>query len=656
MPTLPGPVKRRGLAFKLSLLILTGTAIIFTAAFGYNYIYSRNQILQDVEINTRNMTLATVNRIETILHGVEKAPTYLARTLGEEKPDREGLIRRIDTLLDTNQEIFGSAIAFEPYAFDPKVLYFAPYRFRQGPSRELTYLGGKAYQYFFWDWYQIPRELDRALWSEPYFDEGAGNIIMSTYAAPFYRAKGEGRLFSGVVTADISLEWLVEMISELSPYQSGYAFLISQSGVFVTHPDKAFIMHESIFSVAEAAGDPELREIGRAMLRGEEGFKAIKSHFFGQKAWMYYAPLPSTGWAIGVVFPEEALFAGIRSLNRVVLIIGTTGFVFLFVLIVVISGTITRPLRTLAGKAAEIARGNLDVEMGEVKGRDEVGDLSRSFDNMKIALKEYISNLAETTAAKERYESELKIARTIQMSFLPKLFPPFPENVEFDIYATLESAKEVGGDLYDFFLLDKDRLFFSIGDVSGKGVPAALFMAAAKTLMKGTAVPDMMPAEVLARVNRELCQGNDSMMFVTVFCGILNFRTGELLYSNAGHNPPLLLHPDRPPEWLPLPEGFFLGTMEEAGYETRQLLLAQGDMLLLYTDGVTEAMNGDKSFYQEERLIRVVEEHRRQSPEGLVREVLQSVQAFVGGEPQSDDITLLALSFQGHHGDREMRS
>ncbi|MCX5825857.1 MAG: SpoIIE family protein phosphatase [Deltaproteobacteria bacterium] len=607
------PVKRRGLAFKLSLMILTGTAVIFTAAFGYNYIYSRNQILKNVETNAQNLTLAAVNRIETVLRGVEKDPSYLAHALSEKKFDHQTLLGRVEALLNTNPDIFGSAVAFDPYAFDPESLYFAPYYYRDGISLKLKliYLGNKLYQYFFWDWYQIPKELERAVWSEPYFDEGAGNIIMSTYSIPFSRINGKKRVFTGIVTADISLDWLVDIVSRLSPYGSGYAFLISQSGVFVTHPDREAIMRESIFSVAEAANDRELRETGRAMIRGETGFVALKKHFSGQKA-----------------------------------IIGTAGFGILFLVIVLISGTITRPLRTLAGKAAEIARGNLDIEVTEVKSNDEIGELSRSFDNMKVALKEYIANLAETTAAKERYESELKIARTIQMSFLPKNFPPFPENVEFDIYATLDSAKEVGGDLYDFFLLDEDHLFFSIGDVSGKGVPAALFMAATKTLMKGTAGRDMAPSEVLSRVNRELCLGNDSMMFVTVFCGILNFRTGEVLYSNAGHNPPLILRAGQPPEWLTLPDGFFLGTMEDSVYETRQILLAPGDMLLLYTDGVTEAMNGDKFFYEERRLIRVTEDHGHEPPENLVREILRSVRDFAGSEPQSDDITMLALSFR----------
>ncbi|MDZ4185789.1 MAG: SpoIIE family protein phosphatase [Desulfuromonadales bacterium] len=647
MPTASVVPRRRGLAFKLSLLILTGTAVIFIAAFGYNHIYSRNQLLKEVEANARNLTLAAVNRIETVLRGAEKAPAYLAQLLGEERYDRPALLKRIEALLRTNPEIFGSTIAFEPYTFDPALRFFAPYLYREGTALKKTYLGGKTYDYFIRDWYQIPRELERPIWSDPYFDEGAGNIIMSTYSVPFYRQRGNRAVVNGIVTADISLEWLVQLISRIAPYRSGYAFLITQSGVFVSHPDKELIMRESIFSLAEAAGDGDLRRVGRAMVGGGEGFVALKSHFAGEKAWLYYAPLPASGWSIGVVFPEKALFADVEKLNRVVLLIGASGFAILFVLIVLISGTITRPLRSLAGQAVEIARGNLDVEMTGVQGRDEVGELSRSFDHMKVALKEYIAHLAETTAAKERYESELKIARTIQMSFLPKRFPPFPEKGEFDIYATLVPAKEVGGDLYDFFLLDDEHLFFSIGDVSGKGVPAALFMAAAKTLMKGTAAANLTLAEVLARVNQELCLENDSMMFVTVFCGLLNIRTGELSYSNAGHLPPLLLRPGHTPEWLPLPEGFFLGIMEEATYQTRSIVLTPGDRLVLYTDGVTEAMNDGKDFYTEERLRRLTREMGKAAPEAMVGEILRAVRAFAGDEPQSDDITLLALAFRG---------
>jgi sigma-B regulation protein RsbU (phosphoserine phosphatase) len=263
---------------------------------------------------------------------------------------------------------------------------------------------------------------------------------------------------------------------------------------------------------------------------------------------------------------------------------------------------------------------------------------------MKTSLKQYIKELTETTAAKERIESELKVAHDIQMSLLPKLFP---ERKEFDIYATLEPAREVGGDLYDFSLLGEDHLFFLIGDVSGKGVPAALFMAVAKTLLNRQAEKCTDPSLVLTQVNKELCRENESSMFVTLFCGLLNLKTGDLLFSNAGHNPPLMIRSGQKPEWIKVPEEFVLGVMEDAVYRTERIFLDPGDRILLYTDGVTEAMNQQKAFYSEKRLMSTVERGKNASVEALIQEVLRSVKEFTEGEALSDDITLLALQFNG---------
>jgi len=639
--------KKGSLAFKLAFLILIGTTCIFLPSFYYNYYYSQKIVLKNVEENARNLTFATVNKIETMLRGVEKVPSYLAFTLGKYDYDRKELLQVIEDQITTHPEIFGSAVAFEPYTFDPSSLYFAPYFYKDNRQIKFRFLGSDAYRYFIKDWYIIPKESNNPNWSEPYFDEGGGDIIMSTYSVPFYRNVKGIKKFIGVATADISLERLVDIISRISVYRSGYAFLVSKNGVFITHPDKSLIMHESIFSLAEEAGDTSLRTIGNDMVRGGEGFVSLKSLCKGEKCRMYYAPLPSIGWSLGIVIPENELFADIRNLNREVIIIGSVGFILLFLIIVSISRTITRPLRILAKKTTDIARGNLNIEIPSVKSHDEVGELSRSFENMRVALKEYITNLAETTAAKERIESELKIARTIQMSFLPKKFPPFPDKEEFEIYATIDPAKEVGGDLYDFFLLDEDNIFFSIGDVSDKGVPAALFMAVTKTLMKGIAGQGIEPSEVLFKVNKELCKDNDSMMFVTVFCGILNFRTGELMFSNAGHNPPVIIRAEQGAGWLQVPKGIFLGVMEDAAYKTERMFLNQGDTLFLYTDGVTEAMNKDEVFYSSNRLKSTIATVDSTSPDMLVKEVMQSVRNFTGGGIQSDDITMLAIQYRG---------
>ena len=641
----------------MSFFILTSAACIFIAAFGYNYFYSRSQILADVERNSEIITVATVSKIEVVLNGVEKVPSYLARSLESSKPSLMEIQKRIIDLLQTNPEIFGSAVAYEPYAFDGKSRYSAPYICRgQYGVLVPSFLGNDEYQYFSLDWYQMPKELGKPVWSEPYFDEGAGNIMMSTYSVPFYNYKDGKLIFTGIVTADISLEWLMETIKKISSHQSSYSFLISRNGIFVSHPNKDYIMRESIFSIAEANHDNGLREIGRDMIRGGKGFVTLKDHFAGQKSWMYYAPLPSLGWSIGVVFPEDRLFAGIGRLGAIIMAIGGAGFLALLVVIIAISGTITKPLRVLADKAGEIARGNLEVEVPTVRSHDEVAALSNSFHNMKVALKEYVSNLAETTAAKERIESELKIAHTIQMSFLPKRFPPFPEKEEFEIFAVLEPAKEVGGDLYDFFLIDEEHVFFSIGDVSGKGVPAALFMAVTKTLMKGIASQAVSPATALSMVNQELCKDNDTSMFVTVFCGILNFKTGELLFANAGHNLPVLISSGGETRWLESPPGFLLGIMEDIQYESSRMILTPGDTLFLYTDGVTEAMNSQQAFFSDPTLMETIARCPDQrTPEAIIGCILKAVKAFAGEEPQSDDITMLALHYRGK-GSRKVGS
>jgi sigma-B regulation protein RsbU (phosphoserine phosphatase) len=641
-------MKSRGLAFRLSVSILVSTTAIFAAVFTYNNHFSRQAVLKNVEENARNLTISTVYKIEAVLRAVEKIPRNLAFRVEKRHYRQDDLVELIRSTVVENREIYGATVAFEPFAFDPKSLYFSPYTYRSADGSVRTLPPTEfPYPYFYWDWYQLPKELKRTMWSEPYFDEGAGNIIMSTYSVPVYQRDGGQMKFAGIATADVSLDWLKDIVSSVRIYTSGYAFLISQNGVFVTHPDARLIMRSSIFSMAESHGDDGLRRLGRAMIQGGEAFVPLRDFFTGRNSWVYYAPLPANGWSVGVIFPEDELFADIRDLSRELLVMALTGFLLLFAAIVLISGTITRPLRHLDRTAHEIAQGNLDADLPVVPVNDEIGRLTQAFGNMKGALKEYISNLAETTAAKERIESELKIARTIQMSFLPKRFPPLRESKAFEVFATLEPAREVGGDLYDFALLDGDHLYFAVGDVSDKGVPAALFMAVSKTLLKGMAELRLSPSEILERVNSELCQENDSMMFVTVFCGILNFRTGQLHYSNAGHEPPLVLRRGETPRWLELPAGFILGVEEDTRYRTLELLLQPGDMLLIYTDGVTEAVDADLKLFSSQRLFTVAEHTLTDTAEGLVNAVADVVREYSAQVQQADDVTVMAIRFKG---------
>ena len=636
---------RPTLALKLGCLVLGSTGLIFLLAFAYSDRIARRIVLKGVEQNTRNLASDTVHQIEAVLHAVEPLPQWLAGYAAAERPALADIIRVLQDELRASPHIYGSAMAFAPGAGNGKP--FAPYVYRKNGRFEFVDLGAGDYGYESQDWYLIPRETGKASWSDPYYDEGGGEAMMCTYSVPFFREAGGQRTFAGVVTIDVQLEHMVKIVSSINLYQSGYAFLLSQNGQFVSHPDKNCVFKESIFSLAEETRDAQWRAIGRNMVRGQEGFVRARSPNTGRMSWLYYAPVSASGWSVGILFPEADILADLRSMNRTIFWIGFIGFGLLFVAITVLSTGITRPIRTLARQTREIARGNLDLQMPPVKSRDEVGDLSHSFENMRLALKEYVANLAATTAAKERIESELKIARSIQCSFLPKRFPPFPDKTEFDIHAELQAAREVGGDLYDFFLLDDHHLFFSIGDVSGKGVPAALFMAVTKTLMKGVAEQQLTPSQVLLKVNHELFVDNDQMMFVTVFCGILDLRTGELQYTNAGHPPPLLLRSAQDISWAELPPGVVLGVSDDPAYETRTLTLGPQDTLLLYTDGVTEAMNTREELFGEARLRGFAEAQPGRSPKELVEGLFAAVHEYGNGAEQSDDITVLALRFRG---------
>jgi len=253
----------------------------------------------------------------------------------------------------------------------------------------------------------------------------------------------------------------------------------------------------------------------------------------------------------------------------------------------------------------------------------------------------------ETAAAKDRIEGELKAAHEIQTSMLPRTFPPFPDRKEFDLYAVMYPAKEVGGDFYDFTLIDDRRLYMTIGDVSGKGVPAALFMVIAKTLLRTEALKGSSPAAILAAVNKILSPDNEACMFATVFCAVLDIRTGEMEFANAGHNPPLHAASESPFEFIDVNRAFVLGPLPEAKFVDQKLKLNPGDSFFLYTDGVTEAMDPSGRQFTDDCLKETISERKGADVAAVVRNVLGDVQAFVKDAPQSDDITMLALKFNG---------
>ena len=343
----------------------------------------------------------------------------------------------------------------------------------------------------------------------------------------------------------------------------------------------------------------------------------------------------------GITIPKD------QPVSLKLFIIGVVGYILTLTLIIILANRITMPLRTLASATYEIGKGDFSAKLPVISSTDEIGVLSHSFCIMQENLMKYIANLKKTTAAKEKIEQELSIAHEIQQSLLPHKFPHLKQ---IDLYATLIPAKEVGGDLYDFFFIDEKHLCFAIGDVSGKGVPAALFMAVIKTLLRAKVSLTIDPAKVFNAMNADLCKDNESCMFVTFFLGVLNIETGVLEYCNAGHNPPLIYTANKGFYYLNTESSHLpLGVMVDVNYVENRLGLLPEDIFFLYTDGVTEAMNIDDIQFSEEKLLNVLNKNKNKDKtvSDIVNNVKMAVEQYVSGMVQSDDITMLVFKYNG---------
>lgn len=634
------------IARKFTLVVSGCTILIFAVAIGYFYHRSRLALEHEVKNDATHLAMASINQVETTLRAIGKVVEDTSRSLELGDFHGQALSGLLRETLAGNGEIYGFGAAFEPNPVFNPPYPVVPYFFRQG--KQLVFAPEDNFQYLNQDWYQIAKELGRMAWSEPYVDQADGDMLMTSCSMPIFQTQGQDRAVRGVVVADVSLEWLTRLMASMHVLHSGYSFLLSHNGTFLTHPDHDLIMNETIFSLAETRNNKELREIGRQMVQGKSGFVAY-TNIHAVRALMYYAPVPSTGWTLAVVFPEAELYADVRSLTLTVAAIALVGTLLLTGAVYLVARTVTAPLGALAQATEEIAAGNFDAVLPAGHSQDEVGTLTRSFTAMTGALKQYIRNLTETTAAKERIQSELKMATNIQASLLPRLFPAFPDRPEFDIYASMDPAKEVGGDFYDFFFIDATNLCFLVADVADKGVPAALYMMVAKTLLKAEGQRLGEPEQILACVNNILAADNDSCMFTTVFCAILNTENGEVRFANAGHNPPVLISGEQVRS-LSIRAGFVLGPMTDVNYSAERILLAPGDVLFLYTDGITEAKDRNEALYGEARLLQALQSAGHQELATLLGTIRADVQDFADGAPQSDDITMLAIKFRG--GDR----
>lgn len=507
------------------------------------------------------------------------------------------------------------------------------------------------------DWFIVAiGEPAHAVWMDTYMDY-YGKLCL-TCARSFKGADGG---IKGVLATDITVQDMLDEIVAIKLGESGYSFVLDDSLQYLAHPD----YNTENFDMAL------INHIGNdisalnTIRRTDTGI--VRLELDGVDSYIAYSTLNETGWKLCISICVDEVIApsiatkqeidGITSdaqqmvsttlsevMIRFIIFFAMVGIIVI-ILSFTVAGTITRPIQKLAKNVENIGQGNLDVRM-DVDSGDEIGELAQTFNQMLEDLQQYIRNLSEITAEKERIGAELDVATNIQASMLPCIFPAFPERQEFDVYATMDPAKEVGGDFYDFFLVDQDHLALVMADVSGKGVPAALFMVIAKTMIKNRAQMGEAPDVVLERVNNQLCENNEADMFVTVWLGIYEITTGRLTYANAGHECPAVMRAGGSYELIREAHDFVIGGMEGMPYSLHETRLEKGDKLFLYTDGIPEATNAAEELFGEERMLEALNTCLELTPEQTLHRIKECVDAFVGAAPQFDDMTMLSFEIK----------
>ena len=488
-------------------------------------------------------------------------------------------------------------------------------------------------------WYTRAKALKKVCFTDIYMD-GYDRGLTITCAAPFYDKDNN---FAGVVGMDILISNLYKSIVELDLGENAYAFLVDNRGNIIDN-DKS---SNTTRQLSRERGISPF--ITTEILSGKTGVSLSPSGIY-----FAYTPIPITGWKFCAKIPESVILSPVRSVNRniiLTMVLFLAAFLIIIFIVAVASRKfakrLTNPIIALSNDVKEISQGNFDYR-AKIHDNDEIGDLAKSFNYMAMSLKDYIRDLAAVTAEKERIGAELNVATQIQADMLPRIFPPFPDRKEFEIYASMTPAKEVGGDFYDFFLIDDNHLGLVMADVSGKGVPAALFMVIAKTLIKNRALMGGTPSEILYDVNNQLCEGNEAELFVTVWLGILEINTGKVTSSNAGHEYPAIKRAGNNSfELLKSKHSPAVATMEGMKFRQVDFELNHGDILYIYTDGVAEATNANEELYGTDRMIEALNKNANANVDEILSIMKKDVDDFTGDAPQFDDITMLCLRYFG---------
>ena len=634
----------RRLTWRVILTVTLVFVIISTFIFGIIWFVGSAALLA---YTTKGMDV-TNEKISNVFTNIEVAVNNNKAVVEENIGNGAKLYDAQKKLLNLNPNILGAAVAYNPNSSRMKGRKSAAFAYRDDSDSTSIYtkqLNNKKYDYLNQEWFTKPCEEGKGTWSEPYQDKGNSNVPMITYSLPLVDKGGE---VYAVMTADMGIGWLNELAKQTDDSffdiinQNGEVscFMATAEGTFVAHTDSTLVLNENIVDYFQKQAD----DSERIYIKDEKFNSRIKAYFDheGHFQIVIFKRLKSNGWVMGAIIPFKVIMGPVNDFIIVFVVLMIIGLLIVGLVCRATIRRITKPLRIFADSADEIAKGNFMAELPKIKTKDEMFRLRNSFETMQLSLVRQIEKTKAVNAEKGRMEGELQTARSIQMSMLPKTFPPYPDRDDIDIFGQLVPAKEVGGDLFDFYIRD-EKLFFCIGDVSGKGVPASLLMAVTRSLFRTVSSHESQPAHIMATINESIAEDNDSNMFITLFIGVLDLPTGRLRYTNAGHDAPLLIGKMNTGK-LPCDSNLPVGVESKWKFSVQEAIIDPETIIFLYTDGLTEAENIYYDQFQEERIIETIRlsEHK---PQQLIQSMTEAVRQFTDQAEQNDDQTMLAIQY-----------
>jgi phosphoserine phosphatase RsbU/P len=634
----------RSVRARLLCWVLLVTIPIFSTSLYLSNRASVQRLARDAERQADRLAAALAADLDGVIRPIEGGTRTVAQVLEDVDLQAVDMRKLIQSIVLASPEVYGSTIALEDPRLATGQADFAPYYYRREGRLLYADLSSASYAYREQPWYRLAADGGRPVWSAPYFDDGGGNIWMITYSVPFFREAADGkRRVAGVVTADLALDW-VRVAARSVALDSAFGWLSANAhDSFVVPVGPNATLWQAHKGTLDEA---RLRTIGRSMLEQGRTFDQLPAQAGEQAAYLAARELQTLDWRLTLWLPREQLFAEARRLLLAQFWLGGIGLALLIAAIIVVSSRISRPITALADSVRQAGEGNLEFQLPDKPTRDEIGTLTSALARLRDSLKEHVQALASTLADRRRLEHELEIAAQIQQSMLPRGAPLAAPDQDIRIAAALVPAREVGGDLYDYFEVQDRQMLFAIGDVSDKGVPAAIFMARLSGLLRAVGVSGQAPHRILSLLNSRLAESNEACMFVTAGCGMLDLRDGCLRYASAGHDAPILRSAAGAVTILESEIGAAIGIDEQVEYQGRETYLAPGDTLVLFTDGVTEAEDRDNMQFGAERLMELV----RNAPSGdvmtLIKIIVDGVATHVADHPASDDLTILLISYR----------